>query len=187
MKELKLPYEIKPYTVSQQWGIYRPEVYGQFGFTNHNGEDVLPGLRKEVRAPFDYEVVAIKWQPNGGGLVCTIVSQSEYEGPGGKPANVFIDFLHLQSIEVVVGQRGELGDLLCYADNTGFSTGPHTHIAHTWVKRMGAKWVNVEKNDANGTFNPTPFRDGTFALDLKISKLQAILASVEKILRSLLR
>lgn len=172
--KLSLAYEVKPYVVSQGWGEIPLDnkgnpVYAQFGFTQHNGVDVLPGHGKEVRAPFDYEVVWAKWMPNGGGNVLGVLSQNEYDGPLGKPAYVLIDFLHLESFTKFpggVGYRGKAGDLLAIADNTGFSTGPHTHIQYRWVYKDKGGLKDVEKNKAHNSFNPEPYRSGVYAEDL---------------------
>lgn len=175
--KLKLDYEIKPYVVSQPWGNVPIDpktgksVYAPFGFTQHNGVDVLPGIDKEVRAPFDYEVLWTEWQPNGGGNVLGVISQQEYDGPDGKPAYCLIDYLHLESFVKKpggIGYKGKAGDLLAYTDNTGFSTGPHTHMQYRW-EHKDPKATNglrdVEVNKAHNSFNPEPFRTGDYARD----------------------
>lgn len=181
MEKLQLYYEVKPYIVSRPWGnipidpVTGKSIYAKFGFTEHNGVDVLPGVGKEVRAPFDYEVRWTLWMPNGGGNVLGIISQKEYEGPNGKPAYVLIDFLHLESFSKFpggLGYKGKAGDLLAIADNTGFSTGPHTHIQYRWVyKREGVPngLMDVESNKAHDSFDPEPYRNGKYAKDLVFS------------------
>jgi murein DD-endopeptidase MepM/ murein hydrolase activator NlpD len=177
MPKLSLPKEVKPYVVTQKWGVHRPDVYAQFGFDDHNGTDVMPGNRKEVRASVPYEVQRIIWQPNGGGLVMGIVSQGEYDAPDGKPANVQIHYLHLEKTLKKVGDRGAVGDVLAIADNTGFSTGPHTHLAHKWIRRKGSLFVDVETNGAQNTFDPEPYRDGSFAEDYATIRILTKLVS----------
>ncbi len=166
MPKLELPYEVKPHKVSQPWGNYDP-VYLQFGFDWHNGEDCLPGKDSKVYAPFAYEVVWAKWMPNCGGNVLGIVSQDQYDGPKG-PAYVLIDFLHLEAFKVKVGAKGKRGDLVAISDNTGFSTGPHLHTQYRWVTKKNGKFQDVEKNRANNSFDPEPYRTGTYAVDLPI-------------------
>jgi len=34
MNKLVLAYEVKPWKINQKWGVYRPDVYSQFGFTD---------------------------------------------------------------------------------------------------------------------------------------------------------
>ena len=176
--KLELPFEVKPYVISQRWGNYDP-IYKQFGFSHHNGEDVLPGEGKAVFAPFDYEVVWSKWMPNGGGNVLGVLSLQEYDGPKKKPAYVLIDFLHLESFKVKVGTKGKTGDLLAIADNTGFSTGPHTHIQYRWVYKKNASLIDVEKNDAHNSFDPAPYRTGVYAKTIgTVSLLQKLVLAL---------
>lgn len=161
---LDLYYEAKPFKVTQKWGIYDPATYRRFGYDRHSGVDIAHGTNARVRAPFDYEIYRTLWQPNGGGRVLTIVSKQAYEGPGGAPLHVMADYLHLASYVRTEGE-GKTGDLLCLAGNSGFSTGPHTHISYRWVRQHGADWQDVEKNDANNTFNQMPFYNGKYAVD----------------------
>lgn len=181
MSKLALPFEVKPYVLNQGWGIYRPEVYSQFGFTRHNGVDVRLGNRAEVRAPFDFVVQQILWQPNGGGNVVGIMSLDEYEYLDENPANVQIDFMHLEKILLKAGDKGKAGDIVAIADNTGFTTGPHTHIRHKWMRRNGTRWFDVDENDAQNSFDPGPYRNGDYAEDIyfltkKLSLLQQLFA-----------
>jgi murein DD-endopeptidase MepM/ murein hydrolase activator NlpD len=182
MQKLTLPFEVKPFVINQEYGVYRPDIYKQFGFTCHNGIDVRLGNRKEVRAPFDFVVTQVLWQPNGGGHVVGIMSLDEFKHPDGDRANVQIDFMHLERVLLKAGDRGVVGDLVAIADNTGFSTGPHTHIRYKWQRRRGSRWVDVDKNDAQNSFDPKPYRTGDFAEDFAVlSLLQQVLALLLKL------
>lgn len=160
---LALCYEAQPWVVTQKWGV-KDRAYERFGFTHHNGTDIKHGYNSRLRAPFSYAVVGTMYQAEGGGNVLSIVSEGQFEAPDGQPAHVRIDYLHLSRYLKVQGSGGT-GDLLCLAGNTGYSTGPHTHIQHRWVRRIKGRWVDVEKNDANNSFDPTPFYTGEFAVD----------------------
>lgn len=168
--KLILPYEVRPYRVNQEWGRLDPKTYSQFGFTRHNGVDVAPGERNEVRAPFDFEVTAILWQPNGGGHVVGIISQEKFKGPKGKECYVQVDFMHNASISLPVGYKGRAGEIVCIAGNTGYSTGPHTHIRYKWLKKQGSRLVDAEKNDAQNSFDPVPYQTGIYAANLAASR-----------------
>lgn len=187
MPKLSLYYEAKPWKLNQKWGVHDPKTYAQFGFEDHNGIDINPGGGKEIRAPFPYEAFRTLWQPSGGGLVLSILSLEEYEAPDGKPAFVLIDYLHLERYVKVPGgntYKGDMGDLLAIADNTGFSTGPHTHAQYRWVRKVPKAQnglLDVEKNTANNSFNPEPYRNGLYAADyailtLKVSLLTKVLS-----------
>lgn len=163
--ELTLCYESKPFKLTQKWGVYDPKTYSKFGYTRHSGIDIAHGANGRVRAPFDYSIIGTKSQPTGGGNVLSIVSRNEYLGPDGKPALVRVDYLHLAKYIRTEGS-GRLGDLLCIAGNTGAATtGPHVHIKYSWVRRIKGKLVEIEKNEADNSFDPIPYYTGEYAVD----------------------
>jgi len=161
---LKLAYEAKPFTITQKWGVYAPSLYSQYGFTNHNGLDISHGINRRLRAPFDYQVYRTLWQPNGGGNVLSILSTRQYESPHGL-AYVLIDYLHLDKYLKAQG-NGSTGDLLALAGSSGVVYGAHTHIQHRWVRKDGDKLIYLDKNKANGSFDPMEFYTGIYAVDL---------------------
>lgn len=165
MAKLELWYPTKPYIKTQAWGVHRPDVYSQFGFTDHNGEDFALGSPPELRSPFDCEVVRIGNQPKGGGIFVGIISQQEYDFDDGIKCRVLIDFLHCKEIKVNVGDKLKVGDLLAIANNTGFSTGPHTHGQYRRVNWDGIKITTIDTNNANNSFDPNPYWNGFFAVD----------------------
>jgi len=158
--ELVLVYEAQPWRVTQAWGV----PYNLFGIKRHHGIDIAHGWNGRLRAPFDFHVYRTLWQPNGGGRVLTIVSTHEYRAPDGKPAHVMIDYMHLMAYRKTEGS-GKKGELIATAGNTGYTTGPHTHIKDRWVREVEGDWVDVERNDAANSFDPVPYYDGTFAVD----------------------
>ena len=154
---------IKPYKLNQGWDTLDPADYEQFGFTRHNGVDYRIGFDSKVYAPFNGHVYQNGFQPNGGGIFCGFLSDDEFDFdafdcetpdnvkihfPAGK-YRVLLDFLHLKSISAVEGQEYKLGDVLAVQDNTGFSTGPHTHIQPRRVTYDGKQLVFVDQNDAH--------------------------------------
>ena len=157
---LSLLYEAKPFRVTQAWGV----PYNLFRIERHHGIDIAHGINSRIRAPFDFSVVRTLWQPNGGGRVLTIVSQKEYASPFGA-AHVQIDYLHLAEYVKTSGS-GKAGELICIAGNTGYTTGPHTHIQPKWVRAVGDKWQELEVNNANGSFDPMPYYTGQYAADV---------------------
>src|SRR3990167_2165986 len=104
---MKFYYPVKPYKVNQKWGVYRPEVYSQFGFTQHNGEDIALGTDKCVYAPFDCGVLKIGNQPNGGGIFCGVISTEQTE-----KGRVLLDILHCEKILCEIGKTYKAGDKL---------------------------------------------------------------------------
>ncbi|HXI98625.1 MAG TPA: M23 family metallopeptidase [Gemmatimonadaceae bacterium] len=179
----EFPYPVKPWLQTQAWGVLNP-AYQQFGFSRHNGNDVALGADKLIRAPFPGTInyVATKdnglWQPNGGGVFVSLLSKDEYHFDDGVIAYVMADFLHLEQPLVALGDEALLGTVLAIADNTGFSTGPHTHIQLRRVQKGTSDsprftrpgeddgYVLVDHNDANNSFNPTPYFTNTYAVDI---------------------
>jgi murein DD-endopeptidase MepM/ murein hydrolase activator NlpD len=48
------------------------------------------------------------------------------------------------------------------ADNTGFSTGPHTHMG---LYRLNDAYMKVDTNEATGSIDPPLFFANKFAID----------------------
>lgn len=171
---------IQPEIVTQKWGVLDPANYAQFGFTRHNGVDVAIGADSIVRAPFNGQVVKNGFQPNGGGIFCGLIS-NEYDFPDftcitpdgvsvlfkAGTYRVLVDFLHLKSIGATEGTNYKVGEVLAVQDNTGFSTGPHTHCQWRRVTWDGKVINTVDQNDANNSFDPTQFENGIYAKDFK--------------------
>ena len=159
-----LHYIAKPYFVSQVWGVVNP-IYKQFGFNKHNGEDISLGKDKLIYCPIEAKAYRILWQPSGGGNVLSILTDL-YDWPDGKKAKVLIDFMHLEKVMVVQGQVIKIGDKMAIADNTGFSSGNHTHIQARRVVEINGELINVDINDANNSFDHSKHYTGKYASDL---------------------
>lgn len=185
--ELKAYYEAKPYRISQKWGIERPEVYGQFGFTAHNGCDFAHGRDSILRAPIPLEVIKHGNQPNGGGIFIGCISQHEYTFPDGKTCHILLDYLHMASIAAPVGARLEVGEKLGIQGNTGFSTGPHTHRQARRVLKTPSGFTTIDVNSANNTFDFDLYFTGEYAEDIILSKLSRQLKDLLAILTKLIR
>lgn len=196
---------IDPMNVNQAWGTLDPKHYDQFGYSRHNGTDIAISPTGVVRAPFDGTIVRTGFQPTGGGIFCGLLSKDEFVFPVWQsktpekaedgsndgimitfPAAtcfVLIDFLHMKELHVKEGQAIKAGDVLGIQDNTGFSTGPHTHIqsrrehllpapqsVQSAFRYMGDHiLMDVDKNDANNTFDISLFWN-----QISADKIQAV-------------
>lgn len=185
--KLELFYPIKPYVVNQPWGVHRPDVYGQFGFTDHNGIDLgIVGSDMKVRAPMNGTVAVQGYQPHGAGYFLTMISDDEFDWDDGKRTKVELGFYHLERYNCVVGQKVTVGDLLAIPDNTGFSTGPHTHMAAKRVSGTPSGYVLVDSNTANNTFNQEPYFNGKYAVDeARIKILKQLISLYQQVISML--
>lgn len=187
----ELFYPINPYIVNQVWGVSRPEIYSSFGFTQHNGVDIRVGADATVRGELPCEAYSTGWQPTGGGLYLTVLSKHAHTFSDGKVCHILIDYLHLKEIKKNPGQdyNIEVGEIIAIPNNTGFSTGPHTHIQYRRVYKTPTGLIDVDTNEANGSFDPEPYRNGQYADEYRkaqIAGLQKSLDTARSILLDLL-
>lgn len=181
------PYPVNPWSVTQPWGVYDPR-YKQFGFTAHNGVDCRLGADRTIYAPHAGTVVRAYtkenglWQPAGGGVFLTTLTDEQYDFDDGQKCYVLEDFLHCERLLVKDGDHVEVGQAIAIADNTGFSTGPHTHIQlrrevmQPYTGQPGLSpfrirgndyaLFDVDKNNANNSFDPAPYYSLTYVIPL---------------------
>lgn len=168
--KLELYYEAKPWSITQPWGVYN-NIYKQFGFLRHNGVDFRVSWDGKIRTPFDCEVIEIGNKPTGAGIYVSVLSDKTYESPFGE-CQVRVDYMHLKSsLGMYAGKKLKTGDEIAPQNNTGFSTGPHTHGQYKWVIKGPSNLIEVDKNEANNSFDPEPYRNGLYAEDFKIQQL----------------
>lgn len=172
MKKLQLSYPIdNPIIINQLFGNKDPK-YTNMGLPGHNGIDFKAYHGQPVYATHDgyasYQV------DNSGGHGVVIITKDlfDYEG---QPTYFKSIYWHLcdplKSPEYkspIADKSGFVevrnGELIGYADNTGFSTGNHLHYGlkpcakgeNNWI------WFNTEQNNGyNGAINPMPYFDGS--------------------------
>lgn len=165
MNTLELYYPTKPYIVTQAWGVYNPD-YIQFGFDKHNGIDIAVDKDGYVKAMCDGVVTRVENQSGGGLVVRYRTGPVLCEG-----TECYVEFAYLHASKQLVkeGQVVKAGDNLIIAGNTGFSTGPHTHIAaYRLDKNTLAKLDN--NADANFTFDHSKYYNGKYADDIAETK-----------------
>lgn len=164
MASLSLSYPVVPHVVNLPWGVTDAQ-YERFGFTRHNGIDLALAEDQEIYAPFPCKVALVGVQRGGSGLFVCLVSRRTYEFPDGKYARVELTFMHLKEALVTKGTILEEGALIARGGRTGFSTGFHTHMAPKRVKRGLVGYRDLDRNDANNTFDPEPYWSGRYAKD----------------------
>lgn len=191
--QFELFYPCKPYGINQVFGV-NGKYYRDHGIMidGHNGMDLQARHGQPIYAAHDgiafYEVDSSQ----GHGVV--LISNNEFDYKGGK---CFFKTIYWHMVDpkqepkyaspVQTYQKqhaGEpmpikRGDILGYADSTGFSGGDHLHFGlkpirpgkpiNAWQDAVDVgigNWVNIEQNNGYlGSINPMPYFNGLFALD----------------------
>lgn len=179
---LSLYYPIRPHFVSQKWGE-KNDAYLQFGFSRHNGIDIAGVVNGEpLYCPIEGDITKIGWQPTGAGNYVTMVTDREYEFDDGQKSHVEITFMHNKDIVVKQGWHVQPGMILAHADNTGFSTGPHSHMLCKRVKPVAGGWQDVDNApDVTNTFDQAPYFNGIYADTVKQGSYQKVIDSILKL------
>lgn len=144
MEVFYFPIENAGLKISQKFGL-RPVVYRKFGLKGHNGLDFA--------CPVGTTLLAI-----GDG----IVTKTEDEGKTGygkyiqiQHKNHYSVLAHLSDFLVKVGDSVRTLQKIALSGNTGFSSGPHTHLTLKATDKDG-KVLNYG-NGYKGAINPYPF------------------------------
>lgn len=116
-----------------------------YGAGGHKGLDLYAYHGQPVYCAQDGTVEAIDTNPKTG-LDVKVVTEFE----GEKYMHVYE---HLMGYQPKVGDKLKVGDLIGWADNTGYSAGDHLHFE--LKKWDGKKWVSID---------PLPLMENIFAL-----------------------
>lgn len=146
-----LYYPIQPFHINQAFGL-NPQTYSQFGLKGHNGLDLRAFHGQPVYAAHDG--IAFFESDNSGGEGVVIVSDEKIPYDAARicfstdqtmrKVNYKTIYWHLcdeikdpkfkspvllyQRANKGQGMPVKAGDIIGYADNTGFSTGDHLHF-----------------------------------------------------------
>jgi len=185
MTRFELFYPVKPWTVSQGFGG-NPQIYKQFGIDGHNGVDIVTAHGQPVYASHDGIVSYTGLDANEGvGVVIRTKDVVKYDGGEAHMKSIYWHLIN--NIQVRIGQEVKAGDLIGYADNTGFSTGNHLHFAIKPIAKGESDWTwgNLEqKNGYHGAINPETYFNGYYAVDSV--KVFAILNQILSTLKAFL-
>lgn len=173
MDKFELIHPVKPLWLTQGFGGDKA-TYGQFGLNGHNGIDVVTAHGQPVYATHDGQAYYEVDSSQGHGVV--IRTNKAYEVPGHGKVYMKTIYWHLcdpkkepklASPVYLYSQKNKgkgmsvkAGDIIGYADNTGFSTGDHLHFGLK-PQAKGEKnsaWVNTAQNNGYlGAIDPMPF------------------------------
>lgn len=175
--ELKIHWPFKPYEITQHWGNPNAVYSTQFNdpaFKLHNGVDANTGKKNydgsvatefPVYCPVENFIVQrVDFSPEGGGNELWLMSNEPLQ-MFDKKAYAWIPLCHAKKILVKPGDQPKLGELIMIADNTGFSTGLHTHMGLYRVNNTPGMIQKLDTNDAEGSFSPELFFTNTYAVD----------------------
>lgn len=185
MARLELWYSAKPYIVTQNWGNFNPSYKANgINMDYHNGTDYLIGKDGKLCWPQRYRVIASGYDPKGAGYYVMGQSIDKWEIEGTECYDQVI-FMHLaEPVKWKLGDIAEIGDIVGKPDNTGFSTGPHTHEGGYRVNEAGSR---LDKNDANDSYDRSRYHNGFYAEDERqvtlIRKMLEILYKIAALLR----
>jgi hypothetical protein len=130
----------------------------------HNGIDY--GAKDGTPVYATHEGVAYIEIDSSGGNGVVIRSEDKYEY-NGKAVNFKTIYWHLKENNVCIKrfQKVKAGDLIGYADNTGFSTGSHLHFAlkPCYKGESNSIWYNEDQNNGyKGAIDPEPYFNGMY-------------------------
>ena len=162
MERLSLAYPVSPHVVNRGWGYVDP-AYVELGFARHNGVDLALSEGQEIRAPFECRVSLVGNQPRGSGNFVCLLSTKKHLFDDGTSAYVELTFMHLKESLVTGGMRIRTGDLVAYGGHTGRASGDHVHVAPKRVRKGLFGYRDLDRNDADGTFDPEPYWSGAYA------------------------
>jgi murein DD-endopeptidase MepM/ murein hydrolase activator NlpD len=154
-KPLEILFPFKPMIITQDWGVPNP-LYAQYGFKLHNGLDIKRNffdIKYPVYCPVEgFHVQQVVYTAGGGNEVYLIsdnpVKMFDLE------CYAWMVFMHNAEVLVKAGESLKMGQILAVGNNTGNSSGPHSHFG---VYRVDIKCNKLDTNDANGSFDPKLF------------------------------
>jgi hypothetical protein len=124
----------------------------------HNGLDAWQPSGTPIYASLEGVVDEVCTE-EARGLGVSLTSENKYDTTEGE-YQIKHRYWHLKGINVVMGQKIKVGDLIGWLDNTGYSSGDHLHFEAKQV----ANGINVfQQNGFYGAFNPEPYFSGKFA------------------------
>jgi murein DD-endopeptidase MepM/ murein hydrolase activator NlpD len=186
MKKLELFRPLKLAVPTQLFGV-NGEFYRRNGIDiiGHNGLDYAVPHGTPVHAAHDGVAFVGKDSREGIGVVIRTHDLRSYEGGAAYMKTIY---WHLatptchggtHAVPVRSGQRVKVGDVIGYANNTGFSTNDHLHFGlkpQAWNEEDSVWWNVDQKNGYLGAIDPLPYLSKLAAEDY--SNIRRILDSI---------
>jgi len=170
--KLKLLQPIKPFAIIQPFGV-NGEYYQEHGINikGHNGLDLHATHGQPVYAAHD-GFAYYEWDSSQGeGVVIRSKEQAEVDGVLTYYKTIYwhmVDSVKEPKYKSPItcldwnskGQEVKAGDLIGYADSTGFSTGDHLHFGLKPIstgETLGGVTNPNQNNGYGGAINPAPY------------------------------
>lgn len=119
----------------------------------HNGLDFITENGQEIYAAHDGVVMRLETDSKGG-VGLSLRTKEKYDH-GSDQVYYKTIYWHLEKYAVAENTEVRAGDVVAYADNTGFSTGSHLHFA---LKPLRDDFSNLAPdNGYYGAIDPLPF------------------------------
>lgn len=206
---LKLLLPLSPLSLNQNFGednaCYNPftrevrtrtDVVCPVGFRSlyqnmkgHNGLDLRATDWQPIYAASEGFVEELQTEPERG-LGIGIISNLKYDfilSPYSTSGefNAKTRYWHLAAFNVKKGDQVKAGQLIGWADNTGYSSGTHLHFELKPVYEKDGRWHNLfQDNGFYGAIDPTVYLEMTPAFD-KNSFLMRIRLQVADIMNKM--
>lgn len=188
MKKLELFYPVKTYFVGQMFGedkaCYDPitkkviartdltcpagfvSLYQNFGMKGHTGEDLMASDGQSVYCSQDGIVEEVETE-TARGLGLGIITDEKYDLGEYGEHYVKTRYWHLKGFTVNKGDQVKVGQIIGYADNTGFSAGDHLHFECKPIERNAdGTYYNVyQSNGYYGAISPEPYWNKYYSQD----------------------
>ena len=129
----------------------------------HNGLDVDAYRWQEVYASHSGIVTEVQTEVARGLGVGITTDKKWYCQETGKPELFKSRYWHFIALDVYMGEKITVGDLIGYADSTGYSSGDHLHFELKVVDEFGEN--RLQGNGYFGAVDPTPYMEPIFAVE----------------------
>jgi len=175
-----------------------PNSHSIYSFMKgHNGLDLSIKRWTAIYAATPGRVAELSTEPEKGLGVGIITDNSYYCEELGRSVRFHMRYWHNAANNVIVGDRVMLGDLIAWADNTGYSSGDHLHfeikpvnVLEVDITKCPIRWTNILQNNGYfGAIDPLPYMNKMYVLDAVsvIKSIRMKLANIVELLAELIR
>src|SRR3990167_2695696 len=144
------------------------KLYPLLGMSGHTGNDLFAKRWQPVYARQNGVVKEVSTELERG-LGTGIITDNKYNFFADDGLDHFAKYRdwHFIALNVVLNQKVKVGDLIGWADSTGYSAGDHVHseLKPVEYNSDGTYYNVLQNNGFYGAVNETPYTDDYFALD----------------------